>query len=69
METIVIDNISKEDKKLFKALAKRLHLKARTISKEETEDIGLAYLIEEGRKSGYVDEKTIADTLSALKHK
>ncbi len=63
METIVIDINSKEDKKIFTSLAKRLHLKIRTLSQDEKEDIGLAAAIDEGRESGYVDEKTIMSTL------
>ena len=63
MESIIIDIKSKEDGKFFTSLAKRLHLKARVLSDEEKEDIGLALAITEGRKSGYVDEKTVMNTL------
>jgi len=69
METIVIDINSKEDKRIFTSLAKRLQLRARILTPDEKEDIGLAFAIDEGRKSGYVDEKTVMDTLGNLKHK
>ena len=69
METLVIDINSKEDKRVFTTLAKRLHLKLRVLSQYEKEDIGLASAIDEGRKSGYVDEKTIMNTLDNLKQK
>ncbi|MBI4648570.1 MAG: hypothetical protein HY738_18795 [Bacteroidia bacterium] len=69
METIVIDINSKEDKRIFTSLAKRLQLKARILTPDEKEDIGLAFAIDEGRKSGYVDEKIVMDTLGNLKHK
>ena len=68
METI-IDINSKEDKRIFTSLAKRLQLRARILTPDEKEDIGLAFAIDEGRKSGYVDEKTVMDTLGNLKHK
>jgi hypothetical protein len=67
METLVIDINSKEDKRIFTSLAKRLHLKARILTQEEKEEIGLAIAIDEGMKSGYVDENTIMKTLA--KHK
>lgn len=69
METLVIDVNSKEDKKVFTTLAKRLHLKMRVITQSEKEDLGLALAIEEGLKSGYVDEKTVMDTLNGLGQK
>ena len=69
METLVIDISSKEDKKVFTSLAKRLHLRVRTLTQYEKEDIGLAFAIDEGRKSGYVDEKTIMHTLDNLEQK
>ncbi len=67
METLVIDVNSKEDKKVFTTLAKRLHLKMRVITQSEKEDLGLALAIEEGLKSGYVDEKTVMNTPVGLR--
>ena len=69
METLVIDIYSKEDKRVFTTLAKRLHLKVRILSPTEREDVGLALAIDEGRQSGYVDEKSVMDTLDNLKQK
>ena len=66
MESIMIDIKSKSDTKLFINLANRLGLKSRVLTDEEKEDIGLGIAIEEGRKSGYVDEKTIKKTISKL---
>ena len=62
METIVIDINSNEDKRAFTSLAKRLHLKVRVLRQYEKEDIALASAIDDGRESGYVDEKTVMQT-------
>ena len=42
METIVIDINSKEDKRIFTSLAKRLQLRARILTPDEKEDIVIA---------------------------
>jgi len=69
MNTIAINLKSKEDKKIFTSLAKRLNLKTRLLNLDEKEDIALAEEIDKGRKSGYVDEETILKTLSKVKGK
>ena len=66
MELIIKGIKSVEDVRLFTGLAKRLGLKTTKLSSEEKEDIGLAIAIEKGRKSGYVSESAIFDTLHAI---
>jgi len=55
--------------KLITGLAKRLGLKTMKLSAEEKEEIGLLAAIEKGRKSGYVDEDTVMQTLRAIQGK
>ncbi|HBX53101.1 MAG: hypothetical protein A2275_10370 [Bacteroidetes bacterium RIFOXYA12_FULL_35_11] len=69
MNSLLIEINSKEDKRIFTSLAKRLHLKTRLLSQEDKEDIALAGAIDAGRNSGYVDEQVIMNTLNKLKCK
>lgn len=69
MELLIKDITSQEDMKLITGLAKRLGLKTMKLSAEEKEEIGLLAAIEKGRKSGYVDEDTVMQTLRAIQGK
>jgi hypothetical protein len=69
MELLIQNIKSKGDIKLISELALRLGLKTTQLSSEEKEDIGLSIAIEEGRKSGYVSEKTVMKTLVDLREK
>ena len=55
METAVINFKSEDDKFLFAALAKRLHLKLKVISSIDKEDYGLLKAMLEGKTGEYVD--------------
>ena len=67
METIILRGDSKESTRLLMQLARQLKFKARKLSLEETEEIGLAISIHEGLKSGLLDEKQKEDFIQNLK--
>jgi hypothetical protein len=69
MELIIKDIKSAEDLKLFTGLAKRLGLKTAKLSEEEKEDAGLAMAINKGRRSGYVSEDAVMETLRKIQGK
>jgi hypothetical protein len=58
MTGLIITAPDKTDLKLFSDLAKKLGIKAKTISDEELLDLGLLKAMEEGRKSKFVSEKS-----------
>jgi hypothetical protein len=66
MELLIKDIKSPQDIKLFTELAKRLGLKTAKLSLRDKEDIGLAIAIDKGRKSGYVSEDTVMNTLHKI---
>ncbi|HXB12086.1 MAG TPA: hypothetical protein VNZ45_08890 [Bacteroidia bacterium] len=69
MELLIRNIKAKQDIRLFNELAARLGLKTTQLSLEEKEDIGLALAIEEGRKSGYIPEKSVMKTLRNIQKK
>lgn len=69
MELLISNIKAKQDMKLLSELAARLGLKITKLSLEEKENIGLSIAIEEGRKSGYVSEKTVLKTLRNIQGK
>jgi hypothetical protein len=69
MELLIRNIKAKGDIKLISELAERLGLITTQLSLEEKEEIGLALAIEEGRKSGYVSEKTVMKTLRNIQKK
>lgn len=69
MELLIRNIKAKGDIKLISELAARLGLKTTQLSLEEKEEIGLAIAITEGRKSGYVSEKTVMKTLRNIQKK
>jgi len=65
METILLQSDSKEDMKLFTALAKKMGMKTTVIEDDEDieEDIALGHAINEGLKGDYVDTKSFLEKL------
>lgn len=68
METIILQGESKSDLHLLLELAKKLNFKARKLSRTEIEDMSLSISINEGIKSGLLDEKEKQFFLNNLKN-
>lgn len=66
METIILRGNSKTNSKLILKLARQLNFSARKLSPEEVEEMGMAMSIEDGLKSGILDEKEKSDFLNSL---
>ena len=58
MQSLLLQGNNKKDIEILAALAKMIGLKARSISQEELEEIGLANAMKKGRTGNYVDTKT-----------
>lgn len=67
METIILRGDSKINSKLLLKLAKQLNFTAKKISPGEAEEIAIAISIDQGLKSGLLDEKEKQDFLTLLK--
>jgi hypothetical protein len=67
METILLRGDSKENSKLLLELAKKLNFSARKLSQAEVEEIGIGLSIDEGIKSGLLNEKEKQDFIKFLK--
>lgn len=67
METIILRGDSKINSKLLLKLAKQLNFSAKKLSREEVEEIGLSISIDNGLKSGLLDEKEKQEFLNLLK--
>ena len=63
MELIIKNIKSSADKKLLTDLAKRLGLTSAILTSYEKQDIAFGIAIEEGLKSGYVEEEIVLNTL------
>jgi hypothetical protein len=63
METLLINLKSEEDKALFLSLAKRLHLKTKSISESEKEDFGLLKAMFEAETGENVSREEIMKAL------
>ena len=63
MELLIKNIKSKADQKLFMELAKRLGLSSAILSDQDKEDIALGRAIEDGLKTGFVDEKIVMQNL------
>ncbi|MFA5973293.1 MAG: hypothetical protein WC780_13165 [Lentimicrobiaceae bacterium] len=68
METILLRGDSKANSRLLLKLAKQLNFSARKLSPAEVEEFGMALSIEEGIKSGVLNESEKQDFLKLLKH-
>ena len=67
METIILRGDSKINSRLLLKLAKQLNFSAKKLSPEEIEDIGIAFSIDKGIKSGLLNEKEAQEFLALLK--
>jgi len=63
MEAIVIRPRSKADVKFWLELAKKTGTKAKAVSLEDSEDLALALLIEQGLETEDVDRNTVMQAL------
>lgn len=55
MEFAIVSGESKKDIQLLLVVAEKMAIKARFLSKEESEDFGMAKAITEGKTGEYVD--------------
>jgi len=67
MEAIILQGGSKSDTRLLIELARKLNFKAKKLSSEEMEEMGILLSIHEGIESGLLDEKEEKDFLNRLK--
>ena len=67
METIILRGDSKTNSRLLLKLARQLNFSAKALSPSEVEDLGLAISIDEGLKTGLLNEKEQQDFLKDLK--
>jgi len=56
METIILRGASDENARLILQLAKKLNFSAQRLSKEESEDLGIVKSINDGLRSGLLNE-------------
>ncbi len=66
METLLLQSESKKEIKLFADLAKKIGLKAKFITNESLEDIGLANAMDKGRTGEFVDTKSYLKKLKQV---
>jgi hypothetical protein len=64
METAIISGNSKKDIQLLIAIAEKMGIRAKFLSKDDLEDIGMAKAIDDGKTGEYVD---IEEFLNSLK--
>lgn len=69
METIILQGDSKVNSKLLLKLAKQLNFSAKKLSAAEAEEFGIAISVEEGLKSGLLNEEEKIDFLNKIKSK
>ena len=55
MQTLILNGESAGDIKLIAEIAKKMGLKAKILSEEEKEDIGMLNAIKKGRTKQYID--------------
>jgi len=58
MQTLILNGESAGDIKLIAEIAKKMGLKAKILSEEEKEDIGMLNAIKEGRTKKYIDTES-----------
>ncbi len=63
MQTLILNANSKTELKIIADLAKKLGIKAKYLSEEEKEDIGLAMAIKKGDVGEYVDTENFIKKL------
>jgi len=69
METIILRGESKEDTGLLLKLARKLNLGVRKLTLEETEQMGMILSINEGIRSGLLDEDEKTEFIQNLNSK
>jgi hypothetical protein len=67
METIILRGNSKANSRLLLKLAKQLNFSAKTLSAAEFEEIGIGISIQEGLKTGTLNETEKQEFLNRLK--
>ena len=67
MEAIILQGGSKSHSKLLIELARKLNFKARKLSSEEMEEMGVVLSIQQGLKTGFLDETEKQGFLKSLK--
>ena len=67
METIILSGNSKVNSRLLLKLAKKLNFSAKRLSAEDVENIGIVISIDEGLKSGLLNDLEKQDFISLLK--
>ncbi len=67
METILLSGNSKVNLRLILKLAKQLNVSAKRLSAEDVENFGIAISIDEGLKSGLLNDIEKQDFISMLK--
>jgi hypothetical protein len=67
METIILRGDSKTNSRLLLKLAKQLNFSAKKLSPTEVEEIGIAISIDNGLKSGLLNDQEKQNFLSLLK--
>ncbi|WP_243348024.1 hypothetical protein [Parabacteroides sp. FAFU027] len=55
MQAILLDTDSKSDLKLLMEIAKKIGIKAKTLSEADMEDLGLVHAIKAAKTDEYVD--------------
>jgi len=63
METAIISGDSKKDIQLLMAIAEKMGIRAKFLSKEDLEDIGIAKAIDEGKTGEFVDTEEFLKSL------
>jgi hypothetical protein len=63
MTGLIITTTNKSDLKLFTDLARRIGIKAKSLSDEDIIDLGLLEAMEEGRKTKFVSRERIMKKL------
>jgi len=67
METIILRGDSKTNSRLLLKLAKQLNFSAKKLSPIEVEEIGIAISIDNGLKSGLLNDQEKQNFLSLIK--
>ena len=63
METAIISGKSKKDIELLISVAEKMGIKAKFLTKDELEDIGLAKAIDEGKTGEHIDTEEFLKSL------
>ncbi len=67
MEAIILQGGSKSDSRLLMELARKLNFKAKKLSSEEIEEMGLLLSIRQGLNAGLLNDTEKADFLKSLR--